>query len=186
MRIEQLKMFVVDGFSEPSEVDVIKKDGNVFIYSYSGDDDFCKAGDNDVFFNTKEEADKFHSEIMSGLDIEKIRRYIGYMWGDDRLNEILPDGVYRLLEKGRKNFCFSYGDRCVLENALNGILNIDAVSLRLSDISCVKYGESWLSIILKNGKEIVPRSEIEKFIIESLFGDNNSRRSFTDIKKPMD
>lgn len=171
--MEQLKMFIVDGFNEPSEVDVIKKNGEVFIYSYPGDDCFYNAGD-DMFFNTKEEADKFHSEIMFGLDIEKIRRYISYMWDEDKLEEILPDGIYRSFKEGQKSFCISYDDKTVLKNALNGILNIDAVSFRLSDIDCVKYGKEWLSIILKNGKEITPRTENEVFIIESMFGSNNS------------
>lgn len=181
--MEQLKMFIIDGFNEPSEVDVIKKNGEVFIYSHPGDDCFYNAGD-DMFFNTKEEADKFHSEIMFGLDIEKIRRYISYMWDEGKLEEILPDGIYRSFKEGQKSFCISYDDKTVLKNALNGILNIDAVSFRLSDIDCVKYGKEWLSIILKNGKEITPRTENEVFIIESIFGSNNSGVYNRLISKP--
>lgn len=173
-RMEQLKMFIVEGFNEPSEVDAIKKNGKVFIYSYSDDDDFYKAGDNDVFFSTREEADKYHSEIISEFDIEKIRSYIEYMWNENRLKEILPDNIYRSFKEGQKSFCISYDGKNVLKNALNGILNIDAVSFRLSDIDYVRYGKSWLSIVLKNGKEITPRTEIEVFIIESIFGENNS------------
>lgn len=186
MKLEQIRMFLVEGFSEPSDVDVIKKDNEVFIYSYHEEDEFYSPSSDCVFFSTKKEADEYYSEMMSKFDVEEIKKYICHLWNNDKLETILPDRVYSNFKKGyNAEMCLRYKDKNVLRKALNGILNIDASSFRLSDIDCIDYGDNWLSIVLKNGKKVIPRTETEIFIIESIFGCNDSEVYNKMIKKPI-
>lgn len=187
MKLEQRRMFLVCGFNEPREVDVIYKDGNAFVISIAGDNDFCQADDDDILFETKEEADKYHSKITHKFNAEEIKEYIdSFGMYSDKLKEVLPDSVYDRYERGLNKVMFlSYKDREILRMALNGILNIGPDSFRISDISSVKYGGDWAYAILKNGEEVIPRTGIEIFILESIFGCNNSDVIYKHIKDPF-
>lgn len=189
--MEKTEMFLVRDFDNPIKVNVIKRDGKVFLFAYAEeDDDYCKPyGENLMFFDTEEEATKYHSDMISEIDIEKCKNYIEYLYRNNKkeLETILPDVIYDNYKRGYDNsFFFSYQDKAILQNALKGILNIDAVSFRISDISQVKYGEKWLTVVLKNGEEVTPRKEIEVFVIKSIFGENNSGRTFCQLNKPAD
>lgn len=189
MQLEATKMFLVNDYYYPEEVNVIKRDGKVFLFSYSVDDEYNKPCKGMVFFDTKEAANKYHSDMMSEFDIKKIKDYIQFVYYNnvEKLESILPDNVYDNYKKGKNSFfSCSYLDEAMLRNALNGILNIDGISFRVSDISQVKYGEKWLSVILKDGKEVTPKRKIEVFVIESIFGNNNSGMCFKGLDKPMD
>lgn len=188
MKLEQKRMYEVDGHGKPYEADVIYKNDKPFISSSAGDDDFYQLGDSGMLFDTKEEADKYYSKITSKFDAKEIKKYIEEIGCySDKLKEMLPDDIYQSYKIGRdSSMCLSYKEKSVLRMALNGILNIDAMSFRLDDIDYVKYGIDWLSIVLKNGEEITPKTDIEVFIIKSIYGDNNSSREFTNIKKPKD
>lgn len=187
MQLEQVRMFLVNGFQEPLEVNVIKKNGKVFVYSYQNETEYTGPIEYDRFFDSKEEADKYYSDIMSGINIEKTKEYIQFFleYNIGKLESILPKVIYDALDK-RSDRTFSFWDMQFLREALNGILNINGISFRASDISQIKYGDKWLSVILKNGEEITPRKEVEVFVIKSLFGENHSDMSFTNINKPED
>ena len=140
------------------------------------------------FFETKEAADEYYSNIMSEINIEKTKKYIQWLLenSDDRLESILPESILKAWRGRAAVKKFSFWDIQFLQKALNGILNIDGVSFRTSDISKVKYGNKWVSVILKNGENITPRNEVEVFVIESIFGKNSSGISYKDLEKPAD
>lgn len=188
MKLEQRRMFEVDGYDEPCEVDVIYKNGKPFISSIAGNDEFYQLGDSDVLFETKEEADKYYSTIIAKFDSEEIKKYIEELGCySDKLKRVLPDSIYSAFEKGLySHMCLSFSDIEVLKMALNGILNVNCISFRASDISIIKYGSDWLSLVLNNREEIVPQKDIEVFILKSIFGENKSGRYYSNIKKPSD
>lgn len=184
--MEQLKMFIVSGFDEPLEVDVIKKNGKIFVYSYVGETEFIEPSDDIVFFSTKEKANEYHYKMISNLDTKRIKEYIEYLYNENRVEEILPEFIFEGFKKGH-NACMllSYKDICTLKVALKGVLNIESVSFRITDVDYINYGKDWLSIILKNGQKIIPQTEFEFFIVESIFGSNYSSRYNPTILKPL-
>jgi hypothetical protein len=185
MKLEQVRKYEVRSFYEPEEKDVIVDEkGNILYSSCIGEDEFYTPSKEDYYFDTKEDADKFYSQLISKFDIEAIKEYINFLCDNDRLNEILPESLFNIFTKRNNSFYLSYGEERQIRSALNGILNIDAVSFRVSDVYKIKYGDTWLSIELKDGSEVVPTNETEVFIIQSIFGDNNSERYNRLIKKP--
>ncbi len=190
MQLEKQRMFIVNGYYTPEEISVIKKEGKVYLYSYGieNEDDYSKPYGDMRFFETKEAADEYYSNIMSEINIEKTKKYIQWLLenSDDRLESILPESILKAWRGRAAVKKFSFWDIQFLQKALNGILNIDGVSFRTSDISKVKYGNKWVSVILKNGENITPRNEVEVFVIESIFGKNSSGISYKDLEKPAD
>lgn len=190
MQLEKQRMFIVNGYYTPEEINVIKKDGTVYLYSYGieNEDDYSKPYGDMRFFETKEAADEYYSNIMSEINIEKTKKYIQWLLenSDDELESILPESILKTWRNRTAQKKFSFWDIQFLQKALNGILNIDGVSFRTSDISKVKYGNKWVSVILKNGENITPRKEVEVFVIESIFGENSSGILYKDLEKPTD
>lgn len=184
MKLEKKVMYVVQSYYEPEEMDVILNGEEVFLVSLIGDDDFYSPGESSMFFDTKEEADKFYHNRIPRFDKEEMKRYIEFLWTHDRGGEILPDRLIAFLKEDHSALKGSYAERRQIEDALRGVLNVAARSFRVSDISYVKYGQDWLSVILKDGEEIVPTNSTEVFIIQSVFGNNNSRMIISSIVKP--
>lgn len=184
MKLEKKTMYVVQGYYEPEEMDVIMNGEEVFLVSSIGNDDFYSIGENSGVFDTKEEADKFHHNKIPKFDKKEIKEYIEFLFRNDREAEILPEMIIDRFEKGDYAFQISFHEKNQIKDALRGVLNVDARSFRVSDVSCVKYGKDWLSVVLRDGEEIVPTNSTEIFIIESVFGNNNSRMIISNIVKP--
>ena len=178
-------MFLVDGFRKPSEITLVYRDGAPSHFRYVGDDDeYYNHHDDYKYFKTKEEADKYASDLMP-VSNELIKEYIDYKYNEEKLEDVLSERLFKLFNRNYYSALdVNYGQRGQLENALRGILNIDAYSFRTTDVEIVKFGEDWCSLILKNGTEINVHDDVEFFIIKSIFGSNNSGLSFTNIKRP--
>lgn len=177
-------MFLVDGFCEPSEITLVYRDGVPSHFRYVGDNDYYNHHDDYKYFKTKEEADKYASDLMPVSD-ELIKKYIEHKYANGELEGVLSRDIYDYYIAGQKSYLHAdYAQREQLENALRGILNIDAYSFRTTDVEMVKFGKDWCYLVLKNGTEINVNNDVEFFIIKSIFGSNNSERVFTNIKRP--
>lgn len=186
MGLEHKTAFRVNSFYDPAECEVIEKDGKIFIFSeiYEGEPgDWYSPSDDDHFFETKKEADEYLSSIIPFTNATSLKNYIKFRYENDdqsELSEIFPDSlIKKICDKPLLDFSFE--ERRQVALALRGILNIGGASFRVSDVDCIKHGKECLSIVLKNGKEIVTRYQAELFIIESIFGNNYSNIVFSNI-----
>ena len=72
---------------------------------------------------------------------------------------------------------FNYKEREIIRNALAGRICIEATTFSKEEVKRVEYGKEY-KIVLRDGHELKTSSEIERFIIESIFGGNTSGRKF--------
>lgn len=170
-----MKKWLVPGFGKPREVNVIQQEGITY-YDDTDDKTFYQTDKNDHFFDTKEEAEAYRNELIRPFTDEKFKRYIEYRV-DNGDYSLLPSYV----EARMKDTCkyFTYDERQAIREALRGNICIEAVSFRQSQVKRLLYGEGGIKVVLDNGTELMARSEVEKFIITSIFGGNTSGKVFT-------
>lgn len=170
-----MKKWLVSGFCNPIEVNVIQQAGITY-YNDIDDKTFYQTDENDHFFDTKEEAEAYRNELIRPFTGENLRRYIEYR---------IDNGDYSLLpsyvEERMKDTCkyFTYDERQAIREALRGNICIEATSFRQSQVKRLLYGEDSIKVIIDDGTELMARSEVEKFIVTSIFGGNTSDKVFT-------
>ena len=63
-----------------------------------------------------------------------------------------------------------------------GIININAVSFRKEDVAHIEWGDDCAKVCLKDGSDVKTYGKLEFYLIEDIFGENNSDRTYTNIK----
>ena len=63
-----------------------------------------------------------------------------------------------------------------------GIININAVSFRKEDVAHIEWGDDCAKVCLKDGLDVKTYGKLEFNLIEDIFGENNSDRTYTALK----
>lgn len=63
-----------------------------------------------------------------------------------------------------------------------GIININAVSFRKEDVAHIEWGDDCAKVCLKDGSDVKTYGKLEFNLIEDIFGENNSDRTYSNIK----
>lgn len=63
-----------------------------------------------------------------------------------------------------------------------GIININAVSFRKEDVAHIEWGDDCAKVCLKDGSDVKTYGKLEFNLIEDIFGENNSDRTYTALK----
>ena len=64
----------------------------------------------------------------------------------------------------------------------SGIININAVSFRKEDVAHIEWGDDCAKVCLTDGSDVKTYGKLEFNLIEDIFGENNSDRTYTNIK----
>ena len=64
----------------------------------------------------------------------------------------------------------------------SGIININAVSFKKEDVSHIEWGDDCAKVCLKDGSDVKTYGKLEFYLIEDIFGVNNSDRTYTELK----
>lgn len=169
-----MKKWLVSGFCNPIEVNVIQQEGITY-YNDTDDKTFYQTDENDHFFDTKEEAEAYRNELIKPFTGENLKQYIEYRI-DNGDYSLLPLYVKEQMEDRTKYF--TYDEKQAIREALGGNICIEATSFRQSQVKRLLYGEDSIKVILDDGTELMARSEVEKFIITSIFGKNTSGKVY--------
>ena len=172
-----MKKWLVSGFEEPEEVNVIQQEG-ITCYSYKDHNEFYQTDENDRIFDTKEEAEAYRNELIKPFADENLKRYIEYCI-DNGDYSLLPPYVKEQMEDRTKYF--TYDEKRAIREALGGNICIEAISFRQSQVKRLLYGEDSIKVILDDGTGLMARSEVEKFIVTSIFGGNTSGKVYKSL-----
>ena len=170
-----MKKWLVSNFYEPEEVLVINDGEGTEYYTYDENvPDFYKKKDDDHFFSTREEAQAYWDREIKPLFGDKTKKFIEYLLENGRY-DMFPGYVEIWRESTGKYF--NYKEKEIIRNALAGRICIEATTFSKEEVKRVEYGKEY-KIVLRDGHELKTSSEIERFIIESIFGGNTSGREF--------
>ena len=64
----------------------------------------------------------------------------------------------------------------------SGIININALSFRKEDVAHIEWGDDCAKVCLKDGSDVKTYGKLEFNLIEDIFGENNSDRTYSNIK----
>ena len=64
----------------------------------------------------------------------------------------------------------------------SGIININALSFRKEDVAHIEWGDDCAKVCLKDGSDVKTYGKLEFNLIEDIFGENNSDRTYTALK----
>ena len=63
-----------------------------------------------------------------------------------------------------------------------GIININAVSFKKEDVAHIDWGDDCAKVCLKDGSDVKTYGKLEFNLIEDIFGENNSDRTYIELK----
>jgi len=180
--MEKKKMYMVYKFYNPYEVNVTKINNQLYEVDGYEDSELYRIDDNQLLFDTKEEADAYVNKKREEVDIEKLAAFINYLRGEaedgskeasDILNNLLPYSLRRTDDVWSKDRVKTVIRRVMFGtvSALKDNLNY---SLKINDISSachkMKNGEPSIVIIDKKGYEYsLVKDSVSRLIIETLF-----------------
>lgn len=171
-----MKKWLVSNFNEPEEVLVVNDGEGTEYYAYDENiPDFFKKKDDDHFFSTFEEAQAYWDREIKPLFCDKTKRFIEHLFERGRF-DMLPG--YVEVWKCSAGKYFNYKEKEIIRNALAGRICIEATTFSKEEVKRVEYGKEY-KIVLRDGHELKTSSKVERFIIESIFGENPSGREFT-------
>lgn len=180
---------LVTQIGDIEEVDVIFDDNNnLYLYSFSGEDEFYRPDGAYKIFDNKEQAEEYVRENIIPFDKNKVKEYLTKRYEVNSISEmedILPDSIINICSHRSLHICDLGWIQCaLLRNALKGIFCINAITFRKEEVAYIKHGEDdWVEITLKDGTKVKPRNEDENLIIRWYFGGNPSGAHYTNIKK---
>ena len=183
---------LVTQIGDIEEVDVIFDDNNnLYLYSFSGEDEFYRPDGAYKIFDNKEQAEEYVRENIIPFDKNKVKEYLTKRYEVNSISEmedILPDSIINICSHRSLHICDLGWIQCaLLRNALKGIFCINAITFRKEEVAYIKHGEDdWVEITLKDGTKVKPRNEDENLIIRWCFGGNPSGAHYTNIKKPVE
>lgn len=170
-----MKKWLVSNFYEPEEVLVINNGEGTEYYTYDENiPDFFKKKDDDHFFSTLEEAQAYWDREIKPLFGDKNKKFIDYLFERGRF-DMFPGYVEDWKKSAGKYF--NYEEKGIIRNALAGRICIEATTFNKEEVKRVEYGKEY-KIVLRDGHELKTSSKVERFIIESIFGENTSGREF--------
>ena len=180
---------LVTQIGDIEEIDVIFDDNNnLYLYSFSGEDEFYRPDGAYKIFDNKEQAEEYVRENIIPFDKNKVKEYLTKRYEVNSISEmedILPDSIIKECTHRFLHICDLGWIQCaLLRNALKGIFSINAITFRKEEVAYIKHGEDdWVEITLKDGTKVTPRNEDENLIIRWYFGGNPSGAHYTNIKK---
>ena len=180
---------LVTQIGDIEEVDVIFDDNNnLYLYSFSGEDEFYRPDGAYKIFDNKEQAEEYVRENIIPFDKNKVKEYLTKRYEVNSIREmedILPGSIIKKFSRPFLHICDLGWIQCdLLRNALKGIFCISAITFRKEEVAYIKHGEDdWVEITLKDGTKVTPRNEDENLIIRWYFGGNPSGAHYTNIKK---
>ena len=134
------------------------------------------------FFDTEDEAKSYSDEKKS--EYKALAKQT--MNNIKILDSILPNIVQRkdyLPERYYHQDNTWYDRYYELLRVMNtGIININAVSFKKEDVAHIEWGDDCAKVCLKDGSDVKTYGKLEFNLIEDIFGENNSDRTYTDIK----
>lgn len=140
---------------------------------------------------TQEEAESFDTEDEAKTySKEKKSEYMALakqtLSNIDILDNISPDIVQQkdyLSEKHCQKDSPWYDRYYELHRVMStGIININAVSFRKEDVAHIEWGDDCAKVCLKDGSDVKTYGKLEFNLIEDIFGENNSDRTYTALK----
>lgn len=174
-------------YNQPELVEVMADENGKVVMSYDKDSKewYMPEGTISQFFVTESEAKDYLKSKMPSDNAEKIKSYLNHLWYDEeeKLKDFIPEILNGFINIGRNSAKVSYSEYRVLMNAIAGNFNINGISFRASEVSHIRFvnTEEFYNlpiVVLKCGKEVKPCSTLEKGIINSAFGTNNSERVY--------
>ena len=171
------KRYLVSGMYDYGQVDVlVSQSGEIKLWSVEDDEEYSSPSNDEVFFVDKETYEDYKAS-QKPANIEQIKKYLHYIFVNEdieKLKEILPGRLYRCYKDGYQNsFHFMYQDFEKIKKAIGGLLEIGPHTIRPSEVVCVTHlKDNKTEICLSNGKIITSDDEIERTIINAMFGGN--------------
>lgn len=189
MNTELKKAWYVYQYDEPQEcIALFNNEGKAIHFSWDLSDDEIQKVYSDVHvFETFEEAKEYLNSIQPTFNKSKVKEYIAWLYGNNKENELkqlLPGSVF--VELKRKSFVTRYDFDTIVSDVAKGVINIDAISIRIDQVSNVCHGNNCVQLELVNGKKIKTRTELEYAVVKAVFGSNYSGRTYTSIKPDID
>lgn len=136
-----------------------------------------------VFFDTKNEANAYSNDKKSEYK-ELAKQTLSNI---KILDNITPNIIQRkdyLPQKcNQRNNDYWYDRHYELRRVMRtGIININAISFRKEDVAHIEWGDDCAKVCLKDGSDVKTYGELEFNLIEDIFGENNSDRTYTELK----
>ena len=135
-----------------------------------------------VIFDTKDEANAYSKEKKSEYKALAKQTLSNVKLLDNISSNIVQWKDY-LPEKYHQKDSPWYDRYYELRRVMNtGIININAVSFKKEDVSHIEWGDDCAKVCLKDGSDVKTYGKLEFYLIEDIFGDNNSDRTYTELK----
>ena len=177
-----------------SKVDVVYDGKKPMLFCRYDDDGYTSdelyyIEDNMKLFTTESDATKYAKETFEKLKARfpEVKKFLITVMNldeelypvnnDDFIPSMLTDTYYK------KEYQIYQKENSILTSALRtGFLNINAVSFKPGDVTCIKWfnkcDKEFACILLENGMEVETYSEEEMEIIRTIFGRNHSGRIY--------
>lgn len=178
MNYKKEERYMVDGFHNPVlTVVLVNEAGKVELYSLEDNNYYDRATD-ELFFSTLQEADRYRESIIP-KDLDKYKEYLEYIYenlSDERLEELLPEGLYNIYKKGLKTYlAFGYKQLEKIKKAIQGLIEIGPYTVKREEISRICFlKDDRIEVKLTHGETLISKDKVEIMILECLFGENQS------------
>ena len=143
---------------------------------------FCYTPDEVVIFDTNDEAIAYSKEKKSEYKALAKQTLNNIKILDHISSSIVQTKDY-LPEKYHQednSWYDRYYELCRVMNT--GIININAVSFKKEDVAHIEWGDDCAKVCLKDGSDVKTYGKLEFNLIEDIFGENNSDRTYSNIK----
>lgn len=143
---------------------------------------FCYTLDEVEIFDTKDEANAYSNEKKSEYK-ELAKQTLNNIMTLDSISSDIVQRKDYLSEKHCQKDNPWYDRYYELRRVMNtGIININAVSFRKEDVAHIEWGDDCAKVCLKDGSDVKTYGKLEFNLIEDIFGENNSDRTYTELK----
>lgn len=181
-----------------------KETGKVEAYREEDSRGWAEAEKADRFFDTLKEAERAQTKQRAELlaKMPEVKKYLAIMeeWREDnnsgnpfKLEDYLPSTyAYRLQDRERVYKNYNTQEQLaddLTEYIRTGRLNIDADTFKEADVKKVEWGTVRARLILADGTNVETCSRREFDLVRSVFGWNNSGKTYNDLedlKDPVD
>ena len=135
-----------------------------------------------VIFDTKDEANAYSKEKKSEYKALAKQTLSNVKLLDNISSNIVQWKDY-LPEKYHQKDSPWYDRYYELRRVMNtGVININAVSFKKGDVSHIEWGDDYAKVCLKDGSDVKTYGKLEFYLIEDIFGENNSDRTYAALK----
>ena len=149
---------------------------------FKSDSEVCYTMEEVEFFYTEKEAKAYSDEKKSEYKALAKQTLSNVKLLDNISSNIVQWKDY-LPEKYHQKDSPWYDRYYELRRVINtGIININAVSFKKEDVSHIEWGDDCAKVCLKDGSDVKTYGKLEFYLIEDIFGDNNSDRTYTELK----